>query len=152
MSEKKRKRSFGHFKVFVENEIFLLFFRLCQKLSLSFRKRKSKSLLSLFFLSWEWKSFTKNKISRYLNNFVNVLLICDKIRRFALFNSSMISAISFVENIILLILWRLLLIVSMFRCLCFFVFLLKIKKEILFLFLSNFRFKIHLMSCFFRFF
>ena len=56
------------------------------------------------------------------------------------------------KNIILLILWRLLLIVSVFRCRCFFVFLSKARKKILFSFLSNFRFQIHLMSCFFRLF
>ena len=98
MNEKKRKRSFARFKVFVENEIFVFFFRFCQKFSLNFRKKKSRSLFSLFFLSWKWKSFTKDKIFRYLNNFVNVSLICDKSRHFALFNSFVISTISFVEK------------------------------------------------------
>ena len=85
-------------KLSLKTKFLSLFFRLCQRLSLNLRKKRSKSLLSLFFLSWEWKSFTKNKIFRYSSNFVNVSLICDKIRRFVLFNSSMISAISFVER------------------------------------------------------
>ena len=77
---------------------FLLLRRLCQRFSLSLQKRRSKSLLSLFFLSWEWKFFTKNKTSQYFDNFVKILLIYVKIRRFALFNLSMILAISFVEK------------------------------------------------------
>ena len=50
------------------------------------------------FLSWEWKFFTKNKISQYFDNFVWISLICVKVRRFALFNSSITSAISSVQK------------------------------------------------------
>ena len=81
-----------------KTKFLLLFFRLFQKFSLNLRKRRSRSLLSLFFLSRKWKSLIKNKISRYLNNFVSVSLICDKVHRSALFNSSMISAILSVEK------------------------------------------------------
>ena len=80
---------------------FLLFFRLSQKSSLSFRKRKSKSLLSLLslsFLSWKWKSLSKDKTFQRFNNFVRISLIYVKIRRSRLSNSSMISTISSVEK------------------------------------------------------
>ena len=53
------------------------------------------------------------------------------------------------KNMILLILWQLLLIVSMFQCLCLFVSLSKIRKKILFSFLWDFRSQNHLKSCFF---
>ena len=56
------------------------------------------------------------------------------------------------KNMILLILWRLLLILSVFRCLCLFVSLSKVKKEILLSLLWNSRFQNHLMSFFFRIF
>ena len=82
-------------------EIFLLFFRFFQKLSLSLRKKRLRlflSLLSLFFLSWEWKFLSKNKTFQRFDNFVKISLICVKIRRFRLFNSSMNSTISFVEK------------------------------------------------------
>ena len=92
-----------------KSKILLRFFRLSQILSLNLWKKKSKSflsLLSLFFLSllslflllWEWKSFSKNKIFRRFDNFVKISLICVKVRRSRLFNSSMNSAISFVEK------------------------------------------------------
>ena len=56
------------------------------------------------------------------------------------------------KNMILLILWRLLLIISVFRCLCFFVSLSKAKKKILLLLSWDFRFQNHLMSSSLRFF
>ena len=76
----------------------LLLRRLCQRFRLSLQKERSRSLSSLSFLSWEWKSLTRNKISQRLDNFVKISLICVKVRRFRLFNSSMISAISSVEK------------------------------------------------------
>ena len=85
-------------KFSLKSKFLLLFFRLSQRLSLSLWKKRSKSLLSLSFLSWEWKFLTRNKISQHFDNFVKVSLICVKIRRFRLFNSSIISAISFVKR------------------------------------------------------
>ena len=92
-----------------KSKIFLLFIRLSQRFSLSLWKKKSKSflsllslfflsLLSLFFLSWKWKFLSKNKIFQRFDNFVKISLTCVKIRRSRLFNSSMNSAISFVEK------------------------------------------------------
>ena len=81
-----------------KTNFFLLSSRLFQKFSLSLRKRRSRSLLSLFFLSWEWKFFTRNKTFQRLDNFVKVSLTCVKIRRFRFFDSSMISAILSVEK------------------------------------------------------
>ena len=127
-----------------KSKIFLRFFRFFQKFSLSLWKRKSRSflsllslfflsLLSLFFLSWEWKFFSKDKTFQRFDNFVRISLICVKIRRFRLFNSSMNSAISFVEkydfvNIVTIIVNRLSvsLFVSVF---VFFRFFVKRKKR-----------------------
>ena len=84
-----------------KSRIFLLFFRFFQRFSLKLWKKRSKSflsLLSLFFLSWEWKFFLRNKTFQRFDNFVKISLICVKVRRFRLFNSSMNSAISFVEK------------------------------------------------------
>ena len=64
---------------------------------MNFWKKRSRSLLSLS-LSWKWKFLTRNKTFRYLDNFVWISLIYVKVRRSALFDSSMISAISFVER------------------------------------------------------
>ena len=97
MSEKKRERLSARFETFVENEIFA-FSSFLSKTLFESSKKKSKSLLSLFFLSWEWKYLTRNKIFRYFDNFVKISLTCVKVRRFALFNSSIISAILFVEK------------------------------------------------------
>ena len=119
-----------------KSRILLLFFRFFQKFSLSLLKKKSKSflsLLSLFFLSWKWKFLSRNKISQCFDNFVKISLIYVKIRRSRLFNSSMNSAISFVEKYDLR--WRSLLIVSVSRCLClcscFFVFRFRFLSKIL---------------------
>ena len=61
-------------------------------------EKKIKIVAVAVFLSWKEKFLTRNKISRYLNSFASVLLICDKIRRFVLSNSSVSLAISFVEK------------------------------------------------------
>ena len=92
-----------------KSKFLLIFFRLFQKFLLSLLKKKSRSflsllslffllLLSLSFLSWKWKSFSKNKTFQRFDNFVKISLTCVKIRRFRLFNSSINSAISFVEK------------------------------------------------------
>ena len=131
---------------------FLLFRRLCQRLFLNFQKKRLKSLLSLFFLSWKWKFLTKNKTFQYFDSFVKISLICVKIRRFALFNSSMISAILFVKkynfvNTVTIIANRFN--VSMF---VFFRLFIKSKKKILLSLSWNSSSQNHLMSFFFRFF
>ena len=85
----------------LKSKFLLFFFRFSQRSSLSLWKKKSKSLLSLlslFSLSWKWKFLLKDKIFQRLNNFVKISLTCVKIRRFRLFNSSMISTISSVEK------------------------------------------------------
>ena len=138
--KKKQKRLFVRFKVF----------RLCQRFSLNFRKRRSRSLLSLFSLLSKWKSFTKDKNFRYLSNFVSVSLICVKVRRSALFNSSMILAISFVKKYDLVNSVTIIVncfSVSMF---VFFVSLSRARKKILFSLLWDFRSQNYLMSCFLR--
>ena len=84
-----------------------------------------------------------------MNNFVNASLICDKIRRFRLFNSSMISTISFVErydfvNFVTIIVNRFSVSMSVF-----FRLFVKSKKRDLLSLSWDFRFQDHLMSFFF---
>ena len=146
MNEKKRKRFLIVLKFSFKTNFLLLFFRLFQKFSLNLWKKKSKSLLSLFFLSWKWKSFTRDKTFQRFDNFVKISLTWFKVRRFRLFNSSIILTILFVEKYNFANIWRSLLIVSMFRCLCFFVSLSKKRSEILLSILWDSRFQDHLMS------
>ena len=98
MNEKKRESLSTRFKIFVEIEIFSVFFSFLSEIFVESVKKKLRSLLSLFSLSWKWKFFTKDKISQRFDNFVKVSLTCVKICRFRLFNSSMISTTSFVEK------------------------------------------------------
>ena len=142
-----------------KSKFLLLFFRLFQRFSLSLWKKKSRlllSLLSLSFLSWKWKSLSKNKTFQRFDNFVRISLICVKVRRFRLFNSSMISTISSVEkydfvNTVTIIVNRfnVSMSVSMF---VFFRLFVKKKSEILSLISWNFRFQDYMMLSFFRFF
>ena len=97
MSEKKRKRFFARSKVFVEDEISA-FSSFLSKISFEFSKKKIKIVVVVVFSVVRMKIFHKNKISRYFDNFVKISLTCVKVRRSALFDSSMISAISFVEK------------------------------------------------------
>ena len=146
-------------KFSLKSKFFLFLFRFFQKFSLNLWKKRLRSLLSLlslFFLSWKWKFLSRNKTSQRFDNFVKISLICVKIRRFRLFNSSMISAISFVEkydfvNTVTIIVNRfsVSMFVSMF---VFFRFFVNKKNEILFLISWNSRFQDSMMSFFFRFF
>ena len=97
MNEKKCERSTVRFKIFVENEISSAFFSSFSKTFVESSKKKIKIVVVAFSVV-RVKSFTKDKTFQYFDNFVKISLICVKIRRSALFNSSMISTISFVEK------------------------------------------------------